>query len=693
MIRWGIIRGIWEDQAATVPVAQLISRVVKHIPVNTLGALTLGATLIVPAAQMGFTEPNDGPLDYSSLTTLPVIEPPSQRTPSGDANGRSSHAHHPEFELQLSSLERLATMHQPRPDGGTPNLRGFAIAATLDDIQGAPVVKPLANGETIALRALVPMPTVKVPLLSETLWQIVDDRGIPVPGYFEGVGDWETGGTRDAQAEFVLKGLTNGAYTIRLTHRLPQWLDVNVTAEIPFTVYQAVDIDQIWVTDTEDDVVDRKGVLAGQTAHLYVSYHTEPGVPDVLINLIAHNQDGAVLGTWEKHVGRDVNPFQRVGMVIDRKHLNIGDTIVFDATITGPDDKPQIAAKTFPVRGHPVAITAPPSLESGQTGEYSIFVPPYFVPPLRVDLRAPGLGVDRSSSQPLSGTLSGRAQQSSEVRRLWVQVTDREHRVGIAEALVIVTPPWKTAGPANRSTRSVLPAREPAPNVAVAQSDPSVEQAPSNLPASDFAEPIDSAVLKDSRATGIAAPKEAAFPEVDFSALATDIPADLGGKNERDSAGVKSEPGRAEYKPEKCRKSFDQFRTAVFTRNNARTSMTIYHETFIANVRSRAQHAKNPDQYSNFETLWSSLSTEKDCSVFTFSVKDHPVSRSMGYDASQVLKECRLHENAAAAVLSARFSLQDHNCLAPNGLLRPGILNRGKPAAPQQKSATLNTGR
>lgn len=205
----------------------------------------------------------------------------------------------------------------------------------MDDVEGPPVVKPLANGETIVLRALVPLPTVDAPLLSETIWQILNDQGVPIPGYFDGVGTWETGGTRDARVKFVLNGLENGAYTARLTHRLPQWLDVNLVAEIPFTVFQAVGIDQLWVTDTKDDVVDREGVLAGQVAHLYVAYHTEPGVTDVLINLMALNQDGTVLGKLEKRIGKDDGPYQRVGLAIGRKQLNIGDTIEFDAMIAG----------------------------------------------------------------------------------------------------------------------------------------------------------------------------------------------------------------------------------------------------------------------------------------------------------------------------------------------------------------------
>ncbi|NQV22257.1 MAG: hypothetical protein HQ511_12660, partial [Rhodospirillales bacterium] len=644
-----------------------------------------------------------------------------------------------EADFQTSSLERIATATDPRPTGAPPTLGTFAIAATLNDHGGLPIVKPVVNGETIAVQALVPLPVTNTPILSETLWQLIDAQGRPVPGYFEGVGDWETGGTRDARARFTIRGLRNGTYAIRLTHRLPQWIDAAMVAEVPFSVFHSVGIDQLWVTDTEDDVVDKEVVLAGQTPHLYMAYHTEPGVTEVLVKITARNQDGAVLGDREERIPNNHGNYQRVGLTIDSKRVDIGDRVIFDAEITGPDGKPQKAAKTVQVIGHPVAITAPPSLESGRPGEFSIFVPPYFVPPLRIYLSAPGLDVDQAPSKPLEGFFSGTAHMEDEILSLHVQVTDREDRIGVAEAHVIVTPTEQSAHGRTPAVRGEQSNYAEAANISASKPAPSLV----TPLATDFASPVEPRMLEASRGAGLPplpqplkikpaapaiisanypvsggiktattaqsgsrqeAPKSESpadrgisgetFHRVDFSALASDARAALSTVKSKSSteSETTADTSLANFEPEQCRKSFDNFRKAVISRNRARSRIDAYHKTFISTAGPRSRQASLDGNLREFENLWSSLADEKDCGIFAFSVKDHPIARAAGYDASLVLKVCRQQADAAAAMLSARFLLQEHNCIAPGGLLRAGILDAPPPLAPNPKTAIIDPG-
>lgn len=733
VIRWAKKFAVGEVRAALERAAPLCSRALKSFPGRTLYALTLGLALLLPTAHFRVSEPDEGVSGRGALAILKVPNPPNRlRTRNPDMP-------RPEIDFQTSSLERLAITADPRPTGAPPKLGTFAIAATLEDDNGPPVVKPVVNGEIIAVQASVPLPITDTPILSETLWQLIDAQGTPVPGYFEGVGDWETGGTREARARFTIRGLRNGTYAIRLTHRLPQWTDAAMVAEAPFSVFHTVGIDQLWVTDTEDDARDKEVVLAGQTPHLYMGYHTEPGVSEVLVKLTARNQDGVTLGNREERISNDHGNYQRVGLTIDRKRVSIGDRVIFEAEITGPDGKPQKAAKIVQVIGHPVAITAPPSLESGRAGEFSIFVPPYFVPPLRIYLSAPGLDVDQAPSKPLEGIFSGTVHMEDEILSLHVRVTDREDRTGVAEAHVIVTPTEQTAHHRIGAVRSKQTNSADATATWVSKT----ELALMNSPATDFAVPVEPQTLEISRGTGLPpphphqvdtaapaiisanlptaygpeitatmgqsnpqqeAPKSESradrgisgetFQQVDFSALASDTREALSTAKSKSTteSETTTNASLANFEPERCRKSFVNFRKAVIVRNRARSRINAYHETFISTVGPHSRQAGHEGKLREFNSLWSSLAEEKDCGIFAFSVKDHPIARAAGYGASLVLKVCRQQEDAAAAMLSARFLLQEHNCIAPDGLLRAGILDAPVAPAPNPKTAILDPG-
>jgi hypothetical protein len=659
---------------------------------------------------------------------------------------------------QLENLELTATLSLVTPEGAPPTLHSFAVSATLGDYDGPPVLKPVANGDTLALSAKISLPASPTPLLSQVIWQIFNADGTPAGKFFESTDLWKTGSLHEARTKFPLKGLRDGDYSARLTHRLPQWSDLASVAEVPFSVFQFAAFDQLWVTNAPDNVSDKSTVLVGETPYFYTRYHVHPDAKNLLIKIEAHNQDGTVLADWKDQIDPGGGKFQRANVAIDRKSVRIGDTITFKALIAEPTGRTQTASRTIPVVGHPIAITLPSSLMSKEPGKFSIFVPPYFVPPLRINMGGAGLNISQDPSQPLTGTVAGMAEDADATFSFKVQVTDQEDRVGVADAILFVAPlPGSntTVADIGHEQSDIDPvAEQPAATPAAPQvpASPVLAFNTDELPPEpvvsaprepqDSAEPPAEAVATgpsggvaldtDAATTALIEAKAAAIPETQTverqpaKKVATITEATLASETRPDpvrfaaiskesqpsfsapspatrtpplapptSSAIKSmsdEKATPGFEPQRCRQAFDQFRHAVVTRNGARSRMNDYHRDFIAKIRSLAA-GQPSDRFQSFENLWSNLAGESDCSVFAFSVKDHKVARDAGYAATRVLKDCRLHSDARAAVLSGKFLLRDRNCLTEGGSLRAGILGPDTPKSSTPQTATASTSR
>lgn len=701
----------------------------------------VGLVVLIPTANMGPADlPGDARLDRSTTIQSRPGAPSIRLMIPGRPVSESAPA------TLLENLELTAALPLVTPEGAPPTLGSFAISATIGDFDGPPVLKPVANGDTLALSAQVSLPDSAIPLLSQTIWQVFNADGTPAGTFFESTDLWKTGLFHEARTKFALKGLRDGDYRARLTHRLPQWPDLATVAEVPFSVFQFAAIDQLWVTDVAEDVTDKSAVLVGETPHFYMRYHVHPDAKDLLIKIEAHNQDGTILADWNDQIDPGDGKFQRAKVTIDRKSIRIGDTITFNALIAEPTGRTQTASRSIPVIGHPIAITLPSSLRSQEPGKFSVFVPPYFVPPLRINMGGAGLDIFQDASQPLTGTVVGTAEDADATFSFRVQVTDKEDRVGVADAILFVAPHPRsdtaavdtgheqsdaspvteppTAPPVFASPALASNAAEPVPGPVVSPQ----QDTPDNAgPATDSAATHASGdVALDTNAATTAlievkaaerrlTQKYAAIPTptvapetrsepVRFAGFSKEpqpsfpapapaarapTPAPPATPAKKSMPDEKAAPG---FEPKRCRQAFDQFRHAVVTRNGARSRMNAYHRDFIAKIRSLA--ARRPsDRFQSFESLWSNLVGESDCSVFAFSIKNHKVARDAGYDTSRVLKDCRLHSDARAAVLSGRFLLRDRNCLTEAGSLRAGVLDPDRPKSSAPQTATASTSR
>ncbi|RJR35859.1 MAG: hypothetical protein C4576_24575 [Desulfobacteraceae bacterium] len=315
----------------------------------------------------------------------------------------------------------------------------FEVKATRGEYQAPPVDGPLENGETVALRALVPHPETEKPLLTNLIWQLYDERGAPVSRYHKQVQASETGGEREYRVRFLLEGLSNGKYTAALTHQLALKPEVRRQGSVSFTLFQPVRITRIWATDEAGDETAKESLRNDQLPHLYLTFEMEKGIEAVRTKLTARNKKtGAEIYSLEREYRRKDRPEQRTGVRLAAGAVKVGDEVEFEAAITSAHGKPQVARTSFTVEGYPVSLAAPSRLRSGDQGRFSVSVPDNFEPPLMVEVSGRGLTIGRPSAQALSGTVSGFSESGDKAGTLVATVTDAAGRTGRASASVTI---------------------------------------------------------------------------------------------------------------------------------------------------------------------------------------------------------------------------------------------------------------
>lgn len=107
--RWGMVRQAGKPRAATNSVVRLFARAIRHTPVKALGAMVVGAALIVPASHIRLSGPDQSTPVQAGSVTLPVTRLPVTRMiPTSNIDARGSLPPSPERNFQLVRLERLA---------------------------------------------------------------------------------------------------------------------------------------------------------------------------------------------------------------------------------------------------------------------------------------------------------------------------------------------------------------------------------------------------------------------------------------------------------------------------------------------------------------------------------------------------------------------------------------------------------
>lgn len=330
------------------------------------------------------------------------------------------------------------------------------VRASLNEYDGPPLPASVAEGAILAFETVVRHAASDKPNIVNLTWRVLDGEGRSLPAYAKDEQVAETGGSKPYRYRFSLADVPNGTYRVVFT--LTPVLDQTqaVAVESSFTVSQAIRIARVVVSP--DTVAEKhiETLYNDQSPHLYV-YFSAGDLPAVTVDFVVRTADGAE--RYRKRVERALKPGEaetRVGLLPDPGIVREGDDLVFSATLTGPDGFAVSREVPFAVRGHAATINLAARLTSNEPAPFLIETPPYFTPPLRVELSP------SSATASLTGTTNGTLVAVSETGgngALRATITDAQGRVARAMASFTIAPPKQVAPP---PVAAVAPPPQPA---------------------------------------------------------------------------------------------------------------------------------------------------------------------------------------------------------------------------------------
>jgi len=311
------------------------------------------------------------------------------------------------------------------------------VRASLNEYDGPPLPASVAEGAILAFETMVRHAASDKPNIVNLTWRVLDGAGRSLPAYAKDEQVAETGGSKPYRYRFTLADVPNGTYRVVFT--LTPVLDQTqaVAVESGFTVSQAIRIARVVVSP--DTVAEKhiETLYTDQSPHLFVYFSAA--------DFVVRTADGAE--RYRKRVERALKPGEaetRVGLLPDPGTVREGDDLVFSATLTGPDGFAVSREVPFAVRGRAATINLAARLTSNEPVSFQIEAPPYFTPPLRVELSP------SSATASLTGTTNGTLVAVSETGgngALRATITDAQGRVARAVATFVILPPQPVAPP------------------------------------------------------------------------------------------------------------------------------------------------------------------------------------------------------------------------------------------------------
>jgi|GEM_PF-2375554 len=326
-----------------------------------------------------------------------------------------------------------------KDDNGLPRLSIYKV--TYDDRNGRSFTSPAQNGDVIYFGAKVSYPHGEaVPAL--LIWNFLRNDGSAVTKELT-CEVFEAGVTKNYGFKVSFKNTREGSYRVELTYRQKADSKRSVSVSYPFEVMNYITLDKLIVTSNRSDLTCRKSFAPDDDLHFFAYYNVKKGVQGARITLTVKNlSTGAVLKTMADSANPGVNDYTSAEMSIPAGSVKTGEEAVFEAVLNTPDGRKLVKETKFTVEPYRLVLTAPSSLKSGTSGEFSVKIPESFKRPCTVKATpSGGLNVGLTPGKA-SGTVGAIATNASgETKgKLTVSVKDSENRTAEAVAIIRILP-------------------------------------------------------------------------------------------------------------------------------------------------------------------------------------------------------------------------------------------------------------
>ncbi|MBT7956101.1 MAG: hypothetical protein HN731_12975 [Rhodospirillaceae bacterium] len=386
------------------------------------------------------------------------------------------HAELKELDQKLSGGDLADLTDSPE----TTNIR---ISLDTYDGRALEAKKTVANGDVLAFQADIShIGTPEKEILANFIWQVSGPDKQPFEDLRKTRQLAKGGGVEPADCgdnpkskpgcfRIQLEGLSNGDYTVSLTHQKATQPDIMAKSVSSFSIYQSVTLKELIIDDSPDGKTHHEKLFTDQAPHLFAYYELGGGIDQVQADLSLKLKSGRTidsLSLTRKRKGKKA--LQRVGMLIDVGAIEPDQTAVFKAIITSPDGSEVEDEIEFTVHQYKISLNAPGRLNSGKAQSFNINVPSQFKPPYTVNLDVTSGLMLHHRPGKLTGTITGIAAEESITSKFKVRVKDAEGRKGTAIASIhieaqpkpkVVAPP-----PIPRKPVYTPPPPKPKPRIA-----------------------------------------------------------------------------------------------------------------------------------------------------------------------------------------------------------------------------------
>ncbi|TWI66927.1 hypothetical protein LZ24_02826 [Desulfobotulus alkaliphilus] len=348
----------------------------------------------------------------------------------------------------------------------------FEINARLNDYDGPPLTRSVQNGDILAFKSEISFPE-GIQEMSGLVWQLYDANGEPVYGLGKEEYLLAAGETRETRFRFLLEDLPEGSYVLGLFHNYLSHPEMKSRATFAFEVSQSVKIDNLLVTPSQEKQKHHPFLTPDDDALIYAYFSLGRELEQATVKLSAIlKQSGETIESVSVERPRSgEKPPYRVGLMVPKELLPVGQEIVARAEILSPDGKRHSAEVSFQKEPYRLGHNLPESLNSGENRQFTVQVPSSFVKPLRVEMRATGEGFSLGHRPgELAGTLGGVATREARVGFLEIKISDADGRTAETRARILINPrPVATPRAA-----SPTPSRQqtPAPRVSTPPAPP-----------------------------------------------------------------------------------------------------------------------------------------------------------------------------------------------------------------------------
>jgi len=347
-------------------------------------------------------------------------------------------------------------------------IKPFKISSYIDKYGGKPLPAYVQNGDTLAFQAEIEHPD--SPEYAVLYWQVYDAAGRPVQGLSKQEQIYESGGVKKHGFMFRTEDLSDGDYTVGLTHIFASVPENRTQSSVNFHLAQSVRINEIWVSVSPDEKKHHVVIPPEKDAFLYITYSLGKGISKAEITLSTKDKSGRIIESVTAERPREgEKPPYRIGLLVPHEKIPMNENITFDAAITSSDGKKYTGAVQFSKESYKVVLNVPDEIQSGEMVHFSAKAPESFQQPLKISVQVGGGLTLGHVPGALNGTITGISEDTSRLGDLKISITDSAGRTASAWERIHIYPRQKapeTSAPAYTYTpplSSFKPSVPPAP--------------------------------------------------------------------------------------------------------------------------------------------------------------------------------------------------------------------------------------